>query len=281
MPINSTVRAMITTLRNIAAALVVALGFALPASAATTSGTDYTDLWWGGGSENGWGLNIIHQGSIIFATLYVYNADGSPRFFSASSTFATGANSFSGPLYDTHGTYYATNPYNAAAFGGTQVGTLTLNFSGPNAGTLQYNVGNTPVTKSITRFAFGPNNLTGHYLGGMTAASFCNGVSQNSLIFDTLNVTQSGNSVTMTVDFYNAQQVQSRCTFTGAFNQQGNIASISGGFSCVYGSTPGNVGSYSITEIVMSQTGFSGKFTGSDNFCSSHSGYFGGVKDVI
>ena len=85
----------------------------------------------------------------------------------------------------------------------------------------------------------------------------------------------------MIVDFYNAQQVQSRCTFTGAFNQQGNIASISGGFSCVYGSTPGNVGSYSITEIVMSQTGFSGKFTGSDNFCSSHSGYFGGVKDVI
>ena len=271
---------MIKTIRNIVAGLLVSLGLALPASAAVTTGTDWTDLWWGGGAENGWGLNIIHQGGIIFATLYVYNPDGSPRFFSASETRGSG-NSFSGPLYDTHGTYFGTIPYNAAAFGGTQVGTLSLNFSGPNAGTLTYNVGGTTVVKSITRFAFGPVNLTGHYLGGMTAASVCAGQPQNSLIFDTLNVTQSGNSVTMTVDFYNAQQAQSRCTFTGGYSQQGNIASISGGYSCVYGGSQGNVGSFTVSEIVMSQSGFSGKFSGSDNFCSSHTGYFGGVKDVL
>lgn len=271
---------MIKTFRNIAAAFVVALGFALPASATTTIGTDFTDLWWGGGSENGWGLNIIHQNNVIFATLYVYNADGSPRFYSASETRG-GGNFYSGPLYDTRGTYYGSIPYNAGAFSATQVGTITLNFSGPNNGTLTYNVGGTTVTKQITRFGFGPNSLGGKYLGGMIATSVCGGVQQNSLIFDTLNVTHNGGSaITMTVDFYNINQIASRCTYNGTYSQQGSLGTVSGTYTCTYGTTGGAQGSFTITEIAPHQAGFNGKFSGSDNFCSSHSGYFGGVRDT-
>jgi hypothetical protein len=272
---------MIKALRNILAAAAVALGFALPASATTTLGTDFTDLWWGGASENGWGLNVIHQNNIIFATLYVYNADSTPRFFSASETRATSSNSFSGPLYDTRGTFYGTVPYNAAAFTGTQVGTLTLSFSSPNAGTLTYNVGGTTVTKSITRFGFGPNNLSGNYLGGMTATSTCAGASQLTLIFDTLQVSHSGSSITMTVNFFNNSGVSSRCVFTGSYSQQGSQGSVSGNYSCTFGSTAGNQGTFSVTEISPQQSGFTGRFTGSDQFCTSHSGWFGGVRDVI
>ena len=275
---------MIRALRNIAAGLVVALGLALPASANTTASADFTDLWWGGTSENGWGLNIIHQNTIIFATLYVYNTDGTPRFFSASETRATGTSSFSGPLYDTRGTYYGTVPYNAGAFSGTAVGTLTLTFSSPTAGTLQYNVGGTAVTKSITRFAFAANNLTGNYLGGLTATSICNGASDLTLIFDTLVVTQNGNAITMTVVFNNNAGVLSRCTFSGTYSQAGSLGTVTGTYNCIFGANPGTQGpqgSFSITEIAPHQTGFSGRFTGSDQFCSSHSGYFGGLRDVI
>ncbi len=272
---------MIKALRNIAAGLLVALGVALPASATTTASADFTDLWWGGASENGWGLNIIHQNTLIFATLYVYNTDGSARFFSASETRATGTNSFSGPLYDTHGTYYGTVPYNAGAFTAAAVGGITLTFSSATAGTLQYNVGGTTVTKSITRFAFAANNLTGNYLGGLTATSICSGQSQLTLIFDTLQVTQTGNSMTMTVNFFNNAGVSSRCTFSGTYSQAGSLGSVSGTYSCTFGSTAGNQGSFSMTEIAPHQAGFNGRFTGSDQFCSSHSGWFGGVRDVI
>ena len=272
---------MSKALRNILAAAAVAFGFALPASATTTLGTDYTDIWWGGGAENGWGLNIIHQNNTIFATLYVYNPDSSPRFYSGSETRATSTSSFSGPLYDTHGTYFGTIPYNPAAFGGTAVGTITVSFSSSNAGTLTYNVGGVQVSKAITRFGFSANNLSGNYLGGVTAQSTCAGQSQLTLIFDTLQVAQSGNSVTMTVNFFNNQSVASRCVFSGTYSQQGSLGSVSGTYSCTFGTTAGNQGSFSVTEISPHQSGFSGRFTGSDQFCTSHSGWFGGVRDVI
>lgn len=272
---------MLTSLRNFAAAAALAFGFALPASATTTLGTDFTDLWWGGGTENGWGLNIIHQNSIIFATLYVYNQDGTPRFYSGSETRATSSTSFSGPLYDTRGTYFGTVPYNAGAFTAAQVGTITLTFSGANTGTLQYNVGGVTVTKSITRFGFGGNNLSGNYLGGVTASSTCSGASQLTLIFDTLQVSHSGSSVTMTVNFFNNNAVASRCVFTGTYSQQGSLGTVQGNYNCTFGTTQGNQGTFTVSEIHPQQSGFTGRFVGSDQFCSSHSGWFGGVRDVI
>jgi len=37
--------------------------------------TNYTALWWNP-AENGWGLNISHQGNTLFGTLYTYGPDG-------------------------------------------------------------------------------------------------------------------------------------------------------------------------------------------------------------
>src|SRR6516164_9443687 len=155
---------MIRTLKSLLATAILALGFSLPASA--INGTDFSDLWWNP-SEPGWGLNVIHQNGIIFATLYVYDASGVPHFYSASETRGSGA-SFTGPLYETRGTYWATNPYNASSYGANQVGSLTLAFSTANSGTLTYVIGGNTIVKSITRFAFAIDNLSGNYLGGVT-----------------------------------------------------------------------------------------------------------------
>ena len=274
-PVHS-VTAMIRTLKSLLAAALVAFGFSLPASA-VTSGTDFTDLWFNP-AEGGWGLNVIHQNGVIFATLFVYDSAGQPHFFGATNTVGSG-NNFSGTLSESKGTYFATNPYNADSFVATSVGTLSLSFSGPNSGTLTYNVGGTTVTKQIQRFSFATDNLSGSYLGGMTAQSVCGGASQNSLIFDTLKVTQSGNSVTMQVVFFNNAGVQSQCNYSGSYTAMGRLGNMSGSYNCSIGGTAQN-GTFQISNIESSQYGWSGRFTGSDNFCSSHTGFFGGVKDV-
>ena len=69
-------------LRRFAAAAILALGFSGPALA-TPDSIDYTDLWFVP-AESGWGVNVIQQGNTLFATLFVYGSDQSPRWFVAS-----------------------------------------------------------------------------------------------------------------------------------------------------------------------------------------------------
>ena len=38
--------------------------------------TNYQDLWWNP-AESGWGVNFTHQGDIIFATWFTYDAAAS------------------------------------------------------------------------------------------------------------------------------------------------------------------------------------------------------------
>jgi hypothetical protein len=53
--------------------------FTMSASSATTnSATNYSDLWWS--AESGWGINLNHQGTVIFATLYTYDTNGQPMW---------------------------------------------------------------------------------------------------------------------------------------------------------------------------------------------------------
>ena len=48
--------------------------------------TNYQDLWWvPGGTESGWGVNLTHQGDIIFATWFIYDFDGSVLWLAATT----------------------------------------------------------------------------------------------------------------------------------------------------------------------------------------------------
>ncbi|HUL97144.1 MAG TPA: hypothetical protein VLT89_14100 [Usitatibacter sp.] len=256
--------------RHLAAAC---LAVSLPAAAAS-NGVDYTDMWWAGQQEHGWGVNMTQQGSVIFATLYVYAQDQTPRWYAATMQGSGGA--FSGPMYSTTGNYFG-GGFSGDNTVATQVGTMTVNFNSPYSGTVQYTVNGVSVTKGIVRETFAPNDLSGHYVGGLTAnGTNCHGVTNGPIfIFDSLTVAQSGASLSMTVDFTTGSGSQ-RCTFTGALAGQGVLGQVSGGnWSC----TTSNAGSYSIDAIHITQSGFSGTFSGADQFCS-YSGFFGGVRDV-
>ena len=269
---------MTTFLRRCAAGLIVALGFSLPASA-TTAGADFTDLWYNP-AEDGWGINFIQQSNIIFATMFVYGTDNRAHWFVASDMRPSG-NTFSGVLYETSGPAFNTT-WNNAQVSKPPAGSIAVTFNTLNTATLTYTVGSSTVTKQIQRQTWAAENLSGLYLGGMTAsASSCGNPADAGLvlIFDELTVTHSGNSFTAQVKFNNTNGVPSSCTYSGSYSQSGRLGAVSGNWNCTFGNNPGNHGNFSITQIDATQNGFNGVFSGSDQFCNSVTGYFGGVRD--
>lgn len=118
---------------------------------ADTVDANYTDLW-SSAAEAGWGLNINHQGNTLFATLYTYDAAGTPLWLVMSNGARQADGSYSGALYRGTGTPFSAVGWNLPAL--AEVGTMRLVFSGTGAATLQYTFDGVSVTKAISRFAF-------------------------------------------------------------------------------------------------------------------------------
>jgi len=115
------------------AALVLFLCSTL-AQALNTWGTDFTDMWWIP-TESGWGVNIIHQREILFATFFVYGSDQKAHWYVASNVASSGGNTFTGELYRTTGPAFDSTTWNSANVRATQVGTATFTFTDANNGT--------------------------------------------------------------------------------------------------------------------------------------------------
>ena len=268
--------------RGLAAALC-SLGFALPASASTYS-VDFTDLWFIP-AESGWGINLIQQSDTIFATLFVYDAGNQPHWFVASALKGSNGTTFTGQLFQTTGPVFS-GAFNPAAVTVTPVGTMTLTFTSVSTATLVYTVNGVSVTKSIQRQSFTAENLSGAYLGGLTATgSACRNGATNGpvLIFDTLTVTHAGTNVNARVDFFTAnaagQPQPAVCNFSGGYTQTGRLGNVAGSFSCSFNGVAGNQGTFTMSQIDAQVNGFTGAFQGSDQFCN-YTGFFGGVRDV-
>ena len=112
---------------------------------------NYQDLWWNP-AENGWGVNIAHQGDLLFATLFTYDASGQPVWYVMSRGDKSGTG-FSGTLYRTTGPAFNASPWTAAT--ATAVGTMSFSFEHGNRGTMTYTVNGVTVTKQIQRQVFG------------------------------------------------------------------------------------------------------------------------------
>ena len=123
---------------------------------------NYTDLWWRSEAESGWGVNIVHQGDILFATWFTYDAGGtaaSPAkgmWLVMSGGNKTGPGVYMGVLQRTTGP----NPFsNSTAFNPdlvqrNTVGDATFTFTDANAGTFRYTVNGLTQTKPIQRLRY-------------------------------------------------------------------------------------------------------------------------------
>ena len=126
----------------------------IPAS--TTAPLNFQALWWRSpaGSENGWGINVTHQGDVLFVTWYTYNPDGSALWL-FSDAHKTATNTYFGQLYRSRGSPFSSVPYDSSRFSPTIVGSITFTFTDANTGTINYTVNGVTQSKPITRYLFG------------------------------------------------------------------------------------------------------------------------------
>lgn len=118
--------------------------------------TNYQGLWWSAaGDESGWGATLTHQGDVIFAVWYTYDANGAPLWLSASAA-KVGPGVYSGTFFRATGPAFNAVPFDPANVTRTPVGTMTLTFANGNAATFSYTLDGVTQTKSITRTLFSP-----------------------------------------------------------------------------------------------------------------------------
>jgi hypothetical protein len=116
---------------------------------------NYQDLWWASpaGNESGWGINLTHQGDVIFATWFTYASDRTATWV-AGTLPRTGAGVYTGKLVRTSGPRFDAVPFDPARVVVTDAGTATLTFTNGNAGTFAYTLDGVEQSKAITRQIF-------------------------------------------------------------------------------------------------------------------------------
>jgi YVTN family beta-propeller protein len=114
---------------------------------------NYQDLWWKSPaeSESGWGVNITHQGDILFITWFTYASDGHGMWLVGSSVTKTGNGTYAGTLYRTNGPPLDANPWDATRVTRTPVGSVSFTFSDANSGSMSYTLDGFTQAKSIMR----------------------------------------------------------------------------------------------------------------------------------
>jgi hypothetical protein len=113
---------------------------------------NYQDLWWRpNAAESGWGINITHQGDVLFVTWFTYDASGRGLWLVASNVAKTSNGNYTGTLYRTTGPAFDTAKWNAASVSTVAVGTVNLAFSDANNGVFSYTLNGVSQSKPITR----------------------------------------------------------------------------------------------------------------------------------
>jgi serine protease len=136
---------------------IVDAGAAVRAAASMApAAPNYQGLWWASpaGSESGWGINFAHQGDIIFATWFTYDATGKAWWLSMTAN-RTGPNVYAGDLLQTRGPAFSATPFDPNAVTHASVGHATLTFTDASTAQFAYTVNGIAQTKTLTREFFG------------------------------------------------------------------------------------------------------------------------------
>jgi hypothetical protein len=120
----------------------------------STPVASYGDLWWGGITQNGWGVSIHQQYRTLFALWYTYDRNGRSVWYAVPGGTWTAANVFTGTAYRSTGSPWIGAVYNAAAFNNQPVGTVTFTFTDLSNGVMSYTIEGVSGSNPIVRFEF-------------------------------------------------------------------------------------------------------------------------------
>jgi hypothetical protein len=220
--------------------LAAALAASVPAFA-TPQPRNATDMWFDP-AESGWGLNVIHQGDTLFATLFVYGSDGQPKWFVASNV-SGGPNAYSGALSECAGPWFG-GPFSAGPVTCREVGPIRFEM-GDRSAVVDYTVDGVRVSKQVQRFTFRPVTIAGSYEGAMVGP----GTGRNDW---TLQVRDNGTTVEMDA----SSDASSGCLYTGTPSFDGQFETVTGTYRCGT-----RTGPWAMT-VDPTTEGFTGTFTG-------------------
>ena len=115
---------------------------------------NYTGPWYNA-AESGWGLNIVHQGDVLFPTWFTYDTDGKPLWLAVSGATKQTDLSYVGDIYRVVGVPF--NQINGVASRTvTKLGSAKLSFASNGALSFNYTLNNMPAqTKALPRVPIG------------------------------------------------------------------------------------------------------------------------------
>ncbi len=126
---------------------------------------DFTDMWWAGSAENGWGVSISQHGPIQFNVIFAYDSAGKSLWYvMPGGSFNAAGTVFTGSLYLPNSSPFSA--YDKTKFVvGAPIGTATITYANNSTATLAYTINGISATKSIQRQVFsaeitGPNLRT-------------------------------------------------------------------------------------------------------------------------
>jgi len=111
------------------------------------------DMWWGGPSQNGWGIAVLQQYRSLFAVWFTYDAAGEPTWYVMPSGSWSDSRTWQGRLYSTTSSAWLGRAYDSSLLHSTDVGPFRLRFSGDTA-TFDYTVEGSAGTLALQRQPF-------------------------------------------------------------------------------------------------------------------------------
>ncbi|HEY8242497.1 MAG: hypothetical protein ACHQJ7_06485 [Vicinamibacteria bacterium] len=246
-------------LRSCVAALGLAAALAVPHARATNVSTDVTDIWWPD-AEPGWGIQLIQNAGVIFATMFMFGAENEPIFVVAVLDKQPGVDVWTGGVYGAEGTWYAL-PWDPADRFEAQVGTMTFTLANAASGTLAYTIGTFSTTKTISRQPLVLENNTGNYRithtwtptgPGCTAAdAYSPAAGPVSGDLSIVNVNPEIATVSLTWQHVPLDV----CSMTASYAQGGRIGTYGGALTCPTSGKSGQLVFYEVANAVGTLTG--------------------------
>ena len=212
-----------------------------------------TGLWWNA-NESGWGATITQQSTVMFVTMFVYDATGNPLWYTVSCNIA-GAGC-SGDMLRFNGGAAPTTPWTGSSLNSTKVGAMTLNFTGNDVGTMTYTLNGASSTRQITRQMFGPPTpvvpgLAGQWQGAIIETRSNCAQAQNNggrATYGQYDINMGGGAtgagpIAITLSGVTGLQ----CNYTGNFTTNGVRLQANGTLSC----SDGRRGTWRSTDILV------------------------------
>ena len=229
-------------------------------------GTGWRNDMWFVPTESGWGFNVIEQGDTLFGTLFVYDAQRRPHWYSASALTqqgdsADGRVTYTGALYESTGPYFgAAGTFDPASVTRRTVGQMSFQANPDGTGSLSYSVDGLQVAKQVQRFAFRKQDFTGSYLGSYAH-------DRQAMI----TIDDSSDFRMHLVDEFGGMGA---CDFVAPFAQLGSLRVMNGTWSCATHS-----GTFTMQDATVSANGFTARFdTPMFDFRAITDGHIAGVR---